>query len=119
MVQTQFPLSGGIKGVKAYNTKKEKKYNVTSKPLCTFSTFWEKFPLEMTLEEQESAGGADIGRSIEKLLMWLIGHLNLYKLQQSWELTFLKLYHDMNKKWGIKLFFTLAVLGNCIFKIFT
>ena len=67
VVQTQFPLSGGIKGVKAYNTKKEKKYNVTSKPLCTFSTFWEKFPLEMTLEEQESAGGADIGRSIEKL----------------------------------------------------
>ena len=67
MVQTQFPLSGGIKGVKAYNTKKEKKYNVTSKPLCTFSTFWEKFPVEMTLEEQESAGGADIGRSIEEL----------------------------------------------------
>ena len=51
--------------------------------------------------------------------MWLIGHLNLYELQQSWELTFFKLYHHTNKKWGIKIFFTFAVLRNCIFKIFT
>ena len=51
--------------------------------------------------------------------MWLIGHLNLYEMQQSWELTFFKLYHHMNKKWGIKIFFTFAVLRNCIFKIFT
>ena len=65
-------------------------------------------------------GGGLSYNKVERIAhMWLMGPLNLYEMQQSWEPTFLKLYHYMKKKWGIKRFFTFAILRNHIFETFT
>ena len=50
--------------------------------------------------------------------MWLVGPLNPYILEQSWELTFLIGLTQMNTKWASNFFFTNILLRNGHFSIY-
>ena len=50
----------------------------------------------------------------QRIQMWLIGLLILYESQQSREITFSRLFHHLNKKWDLKIFFTFSVLRKSV-----